>query len=590
MTLRNILIRFWDWDPQEPEDNIYLRSWDWDPQEPEDNIYFGCALFAPLFTNRKREESRNDAARYDFCKVLRDNFKFLANDDKSCRSQVQNIMKTFYEQEAYEKNKKNLRNWMSGENKPSAVALIDLLSALCARQTDGMSWADKVKFVKKVIADVLDRVSCENEEEGFSKLYMRDLDNVAYVFTVLHGGKKDDYQKLNKELECALKETRKSALESRTTNLQRKKDNFKSELGFFINDKTGVIKDAIQDELNKMEPFSGGRYFDKRLNAWQELSVDYLSTDHLSDDEVYNGILSEAKREFDNGSELTCDEILAQCVLSAIWEKEDNKSKKAKLCDDIQEIAGTEISEQDTTKINEIIQTSYNEVYLKAVTQAIQSTLGSVTENKTITSRYVEGQIEQQEIMGNEGNLREFISSADPDWFMVKGHRSKIKECIKMIKGIETRNNLEPVAGLSEKGDNESLREKMLCQMDGIFQFDTENVDETLEDNKWNSFVCKNFIDIKRKNEISKIKFNRKTLSFRTILLFFAAEEALASVLDKDRFDARNLKKAISVSLQGCGFVPLGALRGSAADQYVEMVVDAAAEAVRTEEKDIERG
>ena len=333
-----------------------------------------------------------------------------------------------------------------------------------------------------------------------------------------------------------------------------------------------------------------------------------MSTDHLSDDEVYNGILSEAQREFDNGSELTCDEILAKCVLSAIWEKEDNKSKKAKLCGGIQEIAGTEISEkaklcggiqeiagteiseQDKTNINEIIQTSYNEVYLKAVTQAIQSTLGSVTENKTITSRYVEGKIEQQYILGNKENLREFISSADPDWFMVKGHRSKIKECIKMIKGIETRNNLEPVAGLSEKGDNESLREKMLCQMDGIFQFDTENVDETLEDNKWNSFVCKNFIDIKRKNEISKIKFNRKTLSFRTILLFFAAEEALASVLDEDTFDARSLKKAISASLQGCGFVPLGALRGSAADQYVKMVVGAAAKAVRTEEKDIERG
>ena len=71
-----------------------------------------------------------------------------------------------------------------------------------------------------------------------------------------------------------------------------------------------------------------------------------------------------------------------------------------------------------------------------------------------------------------------------------------------------------------------------------------------------------------------------KELSFRTMLLFFVAESQLQQNLDVETFNADTIRTGINDQLKAVGFVPLGARRASAADQYVEMVIGYAEELV----------
>ena len=730
----------------------------WKKKEWDDEIIFGEILFAPGFI-LKSVDSEYQSKRYKFSDALRSNFPTLL--ESLSNKEIQDKIKQLYGND-WERNRKNVQNWIDDSHVPQEDALIDLLSALYKEQTEfyiaqgkDREFPDKVKDVKTVIGNMLDYAGRESDEfnsDEFNKVYMRDLDNVAYMFTVLHGKNKEYYDTLKTDLKTALKQKQNSELEARLTQLKGVGDNFVQRIVVATLNAPTQIKQAIHNELPEIH---AGR------QGWIDLDVAWLNPADLSNNTIFEAISTDAQEALKGDSELTCNEILAQCIFNQMYNATNVQVNR--LCDDLKILCddcirsdaknnSQESAEDARNKIKNlnnkknnielIVKNSYNEVYWKAVLKAIIGSLNSVTENKTVTAM-VESEIECDGVLQTRETLIKFIQCADPDWFMAKGNRSKIKACIQEINenynlydadakpiipfNEETRllpgrtieitdvtfnlgafkvvqraeeaaekvaegdkkaeeaakkaaEGAEKAAKAAEKaakatkkaaeGDKKAAEAaekaaedakkaaegakkaaeaaqkaaedakkaaeaaeqaakaaKKVAEAAEQAAKGAEKAAETAEQaaetaeqaakaakkaaegdkkaveaaekaaktakqaaktakqaaaeavqiaEKIYYNLCKQCIIFDKRDDLAKFK----ELSFRTMLLFFVAESQLQQNLDVETFNADTIRTGINDQLKAVGFVPLGARRASAADQYVEMVIGYAEELV----------
>lgn len=565
----------------------------WKKKEWDDEIIFGEILFAPVFI-QKSVDIEYQSKRYKFSDALRANFPFLQSLSDE---EIQNTIGQLYGND-WERNRRNVQNWMNDRNVPQEDALIDLLSALYKEQTEALNFPDKVKYVKTVIGNMLDYAGRESDE--FNKVYMRDLDNVAYMFTVLHGENKEYYDTLKTDLKTALKQKQNAELEARLTQLKALGTAFSQEININVQNANAPIRirKAIHKELPEIH---AGR------QGWIDLDVAWLNPADLSNNTIFEAISTDAQEALKGDSELTCNEILAQCIFNQMYNATNVQVNR--LCDDLKRLCD-ELMRNKINNIEHIVKNSYNKVYGKAVLKAIIGSLQSVTENKTVTAM-VESEIECDGVLQNREALIKFIQGTDPDWFMAKEHRSKIKACIQAINEINCLYDKETEQILSLSGQTRQLMDRIINITNNTFEREAfevaqkseeaaekvaeaaqkaaeaaQKAAEAAQEEKNMSLyynLCKQCIKfdkitIDENDDEYLAKF--KELSFRTMLLFFVAESQLQQNLDVENFNAATIRTGIDTQLKAIGFVPLGARRGSAADQYVEMVIGYAEELV----------
>lgn len=572
---------------------LITKSW---KKAEWEEIIFGEILFAPVFI-QKSVDIEYQSKRYKFSDALRANFPFLQSLSDE---EIQNTIGQLYGND-WERNRRNVQNWMNDRNVPQEDALINLLSALYKEQTKTLNFPDKVKYVKTVIGNMLDYAGRESDE--FNKVYMRDLDNVAYMFTVLHGENKEYYDTLKTDLKSALKQKQNSELEARLTQLKALGTAFSREININVQNANAArrIKNAIHMEFPEIH---AGR------QGWIDLDVDCLNPADLSNNKIFQAISTDAQKALNGDSEPTCNEILAQCIFNQMYNA--TNAQVNELCNNLKRLCD-ELTDELTIKINNIehiVKNSYNEVYGKAVLKAIIGSLQSVTENKTVTAM-VESEIECDGVLQNREALIKFIQGTDPDWFMAKGHRSKIKACIQAINEINCLYDTETEQILSLSGQTRQLMDRIINITNNTFEHEAFEVAQKSEEaaekvaeaaQKAAEAAEKAAKAAQEEKNMSLyynlckqcIKFDKitidenddeylaefKELSFRTMLLFFVAEDKLQQNLDVENFNAATIRTGIDTQLKAVGFVPLGARRASAADQYVEMVIGYAAELV----------
>lgn len=573
---------------------LIAKSW---KKAEWEEIIFGEILFAPVFI-QKSVDIKYQSNRYQFLDALRANFPFLQSLSDE---EIQNTIGQLYGND-WERNRRNVQNWMNDRNVPQEDALIDLLSALYKKQTEfykaqkkDREFPDKVKYVKTVIGNMLDYAGRESDE--FNKVYMRDLDNVAYMFTVLHGKNKAYYYVLKEALKTALKQKQNAELEARLTQLKALGTAFSQEININVQNANAPIRirKAIHNELPEIH---AGR------QGWIDLDVAWLNPADLSNNTIFEAISTDAQEALKGDSELTCNEILAQCIFNQMYNATNVQVNS--LCDDLKRLC----DELMRNNIEHIVKNSYNKVYGKAVLKAIIGSLQSVTENKTVTAM-IESEIECDGVLQNREALIKFIQGTDPDWFMAKGHRSKIKACIQAINEINCLYDKETEQILSLSGQTRQLMDRIINITNNTFEHEAfevaqkseeaaekaaaaaqkaaeaaEKAAEAAQEEKNMSLyynLCKQCIKfdkitIDENDDEYLAKF--KELSFRTMLLFFVIESQLQQNLDVENFNAATIRTGIDTQLKAVGFVPLGARRASAADQYVEMVIGYAEELV----------
>ena len=611
---------------------LIAKSW---KKAEWEEIILGEILFAPVFI-QKSVDIKYQSNRYQFLDALRANFPFLQSlSDK----EIQKTIGQLYGND-WKRNRKNVQNWMKDRNVPQEDALIDLLSALYKKQTEfykaqkkDREFPDKVKYVKTVIGNMLDYAGRESDE--FNKVYMRDLDNVAYMFTVLHGENKKYYDTLKTDLKTALKQKQNAELEARLTQLKALGTAFSQEININVQNANAPrrIRKAIHKELPEIH---AGR------QGWIDLDVAWLNPADLSNNTIFEAISTDAQEALKGDSELTCNEILAQCIFNQMYNATNEQVNK--LCNDLKRLCD-KLMRNNINNIEHIVKNSYNKVYGKAVLKAIIGSLQSVTENKTVTAM-VESEIECDGVLQNRDALIKFIQGTDPDWFMAKGHRSKIKACIQAINEINCLYDKETEQILSLSGQTRQLMDRIINITNNTFEHEAfevaqnseeaaekaaeaaqkaaeaaqkaaEDAQKAAEDAQKVAEGDKKAVEIAQKAAEAAekaaeaaqeeknmslyynlckqcIKFDKNTidenddeylakfkeLSFRTMLLFFVAENELQQNLDVENFNAATIRTGIDTQLKAVGFVPLGARRASAADQYVEMVIGYAEELV----------